>query len=246
MGAFDFADFFSRDLDDLKQEGRYRVFADLERLSKGAPYAWDHRRGRTITIWCSNDYLSMGVHPDVVEAAQAAIRTYGAGAGGTRNISGTSHEHVLLERDLADLHGKEAALLFTSGYAANDAALSTLASRLPGAVIFSDALNHASMIEGMRRSGVEKHIFAHNDWRDQDGLAGPAQPQPHPAGDDRGRGDGEEGDGPADGGFRRLYPADQLPDRCARDRAPQGHAHASSCRRGRRATAGGADRNLAR
>lgn len=170
MGAFDFADFFSRDLDDLKQEGRYRVFADLERLSKGAPYAWDHRRERTITIWCSNDYLSMGVHPEVVEAAQSAIRTYGAGAGGTRNISGTSHEHVLLERDLADLHGKEAALLFTSGYAANDAALSTLASRLPGAVIFSDALNHASMIEGMRRSGVEKHIFAHNDWRDLDRL----------------------------------------------------------------------------
>ncbi|HEY4586818.1 MAG TPA: aminotransferase class I/II-fold pyridoxal phosphate-dependent enzyme, partial [Brevundimonas sp.] len=170
MGAFDFADFFSRDLDDLKQEGRYRVFADLERLSKGAPYAWDHRRERTITIWCSNDYLSMGVHLEVVEAAQGAIRTYGAGAGGTRNISGTSHEHVLLERDLADLHGKEAALLFTSGYAANDAALSTLASRLPGAVIFSDTLNHASMIEGMRRSSVEKRIFAHNDWRDLDRL----------------------------------------------------------------------------
>ncbi|MCH4268532.1 MAG: 5-aminolevulinate synthase [Brevundimonas sp.] len=170
MGAFDFADFFSRDLDDLKQEGRYRVFADLERLAPDTPYARDHRRGRTITIWCSNDYLSMGVHPEVVEAAQGAIRTYGAGAGGTRNISGTSHEHVLLERDLADLHGKEAALLFTSGYAANDAALSTLASRLPGAVIFSDALNHASMIEGMRRSGVEKHIFVHNDWRDLDRL----------------------------------------------------------------------------
>ena len=163
MGAFDFADFFSRDLDDLKQEGRYRVFADLERLSKGAPYAWDHRRERTITIWCSNDYLSMGVHPEVVEAAQAAIRTYGAGAGGTRNISGTSHEHVLLERDLADLHGKEAALLFTSGYVSNWAALGTLLGNIPGIICYSDALNHASMIEGIRRNGGARRVFRHND-----------------------------------------------------------------------------------
>ena len=166
MSAFDFATFFRSDLDALRDEGRYRVFADLERLSTGGPYAWDYRKGRVIAIWCSNDYLAMGVHPDVLEAARQAIEKYGAGAGGTRNISGTSHEHVLLERDLADLHGKDAALLFTSGYAANDAALSTLGKRLPGAVIFSDALNHASMIEGMRRSGAERRVFAHNDWRD--------------------------------------------------------------------------------
>ena len=166
MSAFDFATFFRSDLDALRDEGRYRVFADLERLSTGGPYAWDHRRDRVIVVWCSNDYLSMGVHPEVLAAARQAIDKYGAGAGGTRNISGTSHEHVQLERELADLHGKDAALLFTSGYAANDAALSTLGKRLPGAVIFSDALNHASMIEGMRRSGAERRVFAHNDWRD--------------------------------------------------------------------------------
>jgi len=160
MSAFDFATFFRSDLDALRDEGRYRVFADLERLSTGGPYAWDHRKDRVIVVWCSNDYLSMGVHPDVLAAARRAIDKYGAGAGGTRNISGTSHEHVQLERELADLHGKDAALLFTSGYAANDAALSTLGKRLPGAVIFSDALNHASMIEGMRRSGAERRTGA--------------------------------------------------------------------------------------
>lgn len=166
MTLFNYQDFFADDLAQLRREGRYRVFADLERETQSGIHAYDHRIGRRITIWCSNDYLSMGVHPEVVGAARHALEQYGAGAGGTRNISGTSHEHVLLERELADLHGKEAALLFTSGYVANDAALSSLGHLLPGCVIFSDELNHASMIEGIRRSGAEKRIFKHNDWRD--------------------------------------------------------------------------------
>lgn len=166
MTMFGYQNFFAEELGQLQNEGRYRVFADLEREAESNIYAFDHRTGRRVTIWCSNDYLSMGVHPDVIAAAREALEQYGAGAGGTRNISGTSHEHVMLEREIADLHGKESALLFTSGYVANDAALSTLGRLLPGCVIFSDALNHASMIEGIRRSGAEKKIFAHNDWRD--------------------------------------------------------------------------------
>lgn len=166
MNLFNYQDFFASDLAQLRQEGRYRIFADLERDPENAIHAFDHRTSSRITIWCSNDYLSMGVHPDVVGAARQALAQYGAGAGGTRNISGTSHEHVLLERELADLHDKEAALLFTSGYVANDAALSALGRLLPGCVIFSDDLNHASMIEGIRRSGADKRIFRHNDWRD--------------------------------------------------------------------------------
>ncbi|MDH6233781.1 5-aminolevulinate synthase [Mesorhizobium soli] len=166
MIRFNYQDFFTQELTQLHREGRYRVFADLEREPQSDIYAFDHRVGRRVTIWCSNDYLSMGVHPDVISAAGEALQQYGAGAGGTRNISGTSHEHVLLEQELADLHRKQSALLFTSGYVANDAALSTLGRFLPGCVIFSDALNHASMIEGIRRSGAEKHVFAHNDWRD--------------------------------------------------------------------------------
>lgn len=166
MTLFDYRNFFARELTQLHREGRYRVFADLEREPQSDIHAYDHRAGRRVTIWCSNDYLSMGVHPDVISAARDALEQYGAGAGGTRNISGTSHEHVLLEQELADLHRKQSALLFTSGYVANDAALSTLGRFLPGCVIFSDALNHASMIEGIRHSGAEKRVFAHNDWRD--------------------------------------------------------------------------------
>src|SRR3954465_9027835 len=157
---------FEDAVDTLRQEKRYRVFADLERVAGRFPaaiYRDQADNAREITIWCSNDYLGMGQHPKVIAAMQDTAAKLGAGAGGTRNISGTNRPLVELERSLADLHRKESALVFTSGFVSNEAAIATIARLMPDCVIFSDQLNHASMIQGVRQSGMEKKIFRHND-----------------------------------------------------------------------------------
>lgn len=157
---------FDQAIERLHSEGRYRVFIDILRNKGAYPNARcfaGHNGPKPITVWCSNDYLAMGQHPKVIAAMEEALHDVGAGSGGTRNIGGNTHYHVDLERELAQLHGKDAALLFTSGYVSNDATLSTIAKILPGCVIFSDELNHASMIAGIRNSGAEKRVFRHND-----------------------------------------------------------------------------------
>ena len=164
--------FFDDALTRLRDERRYRVFADLERDASRFPRAVWHREGEEldVLVWCSNDYLGMGLHPAVIAAMQDGAQRYGAGAGGTRNISGNSHPVVALEAELADLHGKPAALAFTSGWISNLASISTIASLLPNCLILSDAWNHNSMIEGVRRSGCEKQLFRHSDMNHLEAL----------------------------------------------------------------------------
>src|ERR671921_78085 len=164
--SVDYGKIFEDAISRLHAEGRYRVFIDILRNKGSFPdarYFAGHNGPKPITVWCSNDYLAMGQNPKVIAAMEEALHDVGAGSGGTRNISGNTHYHVDLEHELADLHGKQAALLFTSGYVSNEATLSTLARVLPGCIIYSDALNHASMIAGIRNSGCEKRVFRHND-----------------------------------------------------------------------------------
>ena len=170
--ALDYDRIFKSAIDRLHDEGRYRVFIDILRNKGQYPNArcFGGNGPKPITVWCSNDYLCMGQHDAVVEAMETALREVGAGSGGTRNISGNTHYHTELEAELADLHGKEAALLFTSGYVSNEAALSTLGKLLPGCVILSDELNHASMIAGIKNSGCQKRVFRHNDLEHLDEL----------------------------------------------------------------------------
>jgi 5-aminolevulinate synthase len=170
---------FDSAIERLHAEGRYRVFIDILRNKGSYPNARcfaGHNGPKPITVWCSNDYLAMGQHPKVISAMEEALHDVGAGSGGTRNIGGNTHYHVDLERELADLHGKDSALLFTSGYVSNDATLSTLAKILPGCIIFSDELNHASMIAGIRNSGAEKRVFRHNDVAHLEELLAEADP----------------------------------------------------------------------
>jgi 5-aminolevulinate synthase len=171
---------FDQAIERLHAEGRYRVFIDILRNKGAYPNARcfaGHNGPKPITVWCSNDYLAMGQHPKVIAAMEEALNDVGAGSGGTRNIGGNTHYHVDLEAELADLHGKQGALLFTSGYVSNDATLSTLAKILPGCVIFSDEFNHASMIAGIRNSGAEKRVFRHNDLEHLEELLAAEDPQ---------------------------------------------------------------------
>src|SRR5688500_5657390 len=164
--GMDYQRVFAQAIDRLHAEGRYRVFIDILRNKGSFPNARcvaGHNGPKPITVWCSNDYLAMGQNPAVIEAMEEALHSVGAGSGGTRNIGGNTHYHIELEAELADLHGKQAALLFTSGYVSNEAALSTLGKLLPGCIIFSDEFNHASMIAGIKSSGCEKRVFRHND-----------------------------------------------------------------------------------
>ncbi|MEH6662487.1 MAG: 5-aminolevulinate synthase [Parasphingorhabdus sp.] len=176
----DYDKIFSQAIDRLHAEGRYRVFIDILRNKGSFPNArcFAHHNGpQPVTVWCSNDYLAMGQHPDVIAAMEEALHDVGAGSGGTRNIGGNTHYHIQLERELADWHGKSGALLFTSGYVSNEATLSTLTKILPGCIIFSDELNHASMIAGIKNSGCEKRVFRHNDLEHLEELLAVEDPE---------------------------------------------------------------------
>jgi 5-aminolevulinate synthase len=176
----DYDKIFSQAIDRLHAEGRYRVFIDILRNKGSFPNArcFAHHNGpQPVTVWCSNDYLAMGQHPDVIAAMEEALHDVGAGSGGTRNIGGNTHYHIQLERELADWHGKSGALLFTSGYVSNEATLSTLTKILPGCIIFSDELNHASMIAGIKNSGCEKRVFRHNDLEHLEELLAAEDPE---------------------------------------------------------------------